>query len=237
MGNPRLFCTLSGRSGTVPFQLAVDPVPWQKFPLVLHRLKSHNTGPMKHDPDDLIMLFNDLFRESHRTVLVKGGDEPEYLPALAAGGLARVIFAHDYYASALHEISHWCIAGERRRALPDYGYWYCPDGRSLEQQRAFERVETGPQALEWLFSAAAGTRFHLSVDNLSGHGAWDQDAFRHRVWAQANDYLELGMAARAGLFFRTLKTFYGTGADFNEVWKQETRRLMPRGSVTDTEVD
>ncbi|PHQ64264.1 MAG: transporting ATPase, partial [Sphingobium sp.] len=30
----------------------------QKFPLVLNGLKSHNSRPMKHDPDDLIMLFS-----------------------------------------------------------------------------------------------------------------------------------------------------------------------------------
>ena len=183
------------------------------------------------------MLFSDLFREDYRTVLVKGSDEPEYLPATASGSYAQIIFAHGYYASALHEISHWCIAGEHRRTLRDFGYWYCPDGRDEAQQQAFEKAEIKPQALEWLFSAASGTRFHTSVDNLSGCGAWDENAFRRNVRAQANYYLEHGMPARAGLFFETLKTFYGTGADFNEVWKKETRRLMPDDSATDTEVD
>lgn len=46
---------------------------------------------MNHSPIDLIMLFNDLFREAYRTVLVKGSDEPEYLPASGPEGLARVI--------------------------------------------------------------------------------------------------------------------------------------------------
>ena len=57
------------------------------------------------------MLFNDLFRESFGTVLVRGGDEPEYLPATGPEGLARVVFARNVYARALHDISHWCIAG------------------------------------------------------------------------------------------------------------------------------
>lgn len=209
----------------------------QKFPLVLNGLKSHNSRPMKHDPNDLIMLFNDLFREKYRTVLVRGSDEPEYLPAEGSRRFAQIVFAHGYYASALHEISHWCIAGEHRRTLRDFGYWYCPDGRSVEQQQAFEKAEIKPQSLEWLFSVAAGTRFHISVDNLSGSGAWDEGAFRRNVVAQADYYLEHGLPARAGQFFRTLRTFYGTGADFNEVWKKETRRLLPEGSATATEVD
>jgi len=183
------------------------------------------------------MLFNDLFREDYRTVLVKGSDEPEYLPATGPDGNAQIIFAHGYYASALHEISHWCIAGEHRRTLRDFGYWYCPDGRDQLQQQAFEKAEVKPQALEWLFSVAAGARFHISADNLSGCGAWDENAFRRNVGAQADHYLEHGMPARAGQFFRTLRTFYGTGADFDEAWKKETRRLMPDDSATDIEVD
>lgn len=235
--NPGVFGAVPRKVEITPIQVAMDTVAGQKFPLVLNRLKSHNTGPMKHDPDDLIMLFNDLFRAKHRTVLVRGSDEPEYLPATEPDGCASIIFAHGYYASALHEISHWCIAGEYRRTLRDFGYWYCPDGRSAEQQRAFEKAEVKPQALEWLFSVAAGARFHVSVDNLSGSGAWDEGAFRRNVTAQANDYLKQGMPARAGLFFHKLRTFYGTEAGFNKVWKKETRRLMPECSATETEVN
>ena len=184
-----------------------------KFPLVLAARKSHNGRPMKHDPNDLIMLFNDLFREPLRTVLVSGGEEPEYVPAENASDFAQIIFAHDYYASALHEISHWCIAGVERRTLRDYGYWYCPDGRTRSQQQAFEAVEVKPQALEWLFSAAAGSRFRISVDNLSGDGAVDETAFRNNVLGQAERYLVHGIPERAGKFFGTLRTFYGTPED------------------------
>lgn len=208
-----------------------------KFPLVLKGLKSHNSDPMNHNPDDLIMLFNDLFRENHRTVLVRGSDEPEYLPASEAGGVAQIIFAHGYYASALHEISHWCIAGEHRRTLRDYGYWYCPDGRSTAQQQAFEQVEVKPQALEWLFSVAAGSRFHISVDNLSGDGAANEAGFRRKVRAQANGYLEHGMPARARAFFDTLRSFYGTGDTFEHAWQEESRRLGPPGSTSNIKED
>jgi elongation factor P hydroxylase len=191
---------------------------------------------MKHDPNDLIMLFNDLFREPYRTVLVKGGDEPEYVPADNANGFSQIIFAHGYYASALHEISHWCIAGVERRTLRDYGYWYCPDGRSLSQQKVFETVEIKPQALEWLFSLAAGSRFHISVDNLSGDGAVDEPAFRNNVLNQAERYLTHGMPVRAGSFFRALRTFYGIPEDFPIVWQRETGRVGTECSGTDTEV-
>ncbi|MDX1754782.1 MAG: elongation factor P hydroxylase [Marinobacter sp.] len=167
------------------------------------------------------MLFNDLFREKYRTILVRGGEEPEYIPGLGDQEPAQVIFAHGYYASALHEISHWCIAGEHRRTLSDYGYWYCPDGRTEEQQQAFEKVEVKPQALEWLFSIAAGFRFHVSIDNLSGGGAADEAGFRREVWAQANRYLEQGLPARAEQFIQTLKTFYGTADRFAAAWQAE----------------
>lgn len=56
------------------------------------------------------------------------------------------------FNSALHEISHWTIAGAKRRLLPDLGYWYAPDGRTKEQQDLFEQVEIKPQAIEWLFA-------------------------------------------------------------------------------------
>src|SRR5690606_41366486 len=86
------------------------------------------------DIADLIRLFDDEFRASHNTVLVRGGDEPIYLPADEQHPQHRVIFAHGFYASALHEIAHWCIAGPERRLLVDYGYWYRPDGRTEAEQ-------------------------------------------------------------------------------------------------------
>ncbi|WP_261977622.1 elongation factor P hydroxylase [Marinobacter sp. F3R11] len=173
------------------------------------------------------MLFNDQFREAYRTILVSGGEEPEYIPAGEAGDLARILFAHGYYASALHEIAHWCIAGEYRRTLRDYGYWYCPDGRTPAQQRDFEVVEVKPQAIEWLFSVAAGSRFHISVDNLSGGGASDERRFRSRVLDQAENYLASGLPERAQTFFDTLKLFYGTGDTFRAAWQDDVGRVVP----------
>ncbi|WP_426374092.1 elongation factor P hydroxylase [Marinobacter sp. VGCF2001] len=179
------------------------------------------------------MLFNDLFRESHRTVLARGNTEPEYLPASEPEGFARVVFAHGFYASALHEIAHWCIAGEQRRTLYDYGYWYCPDGRTPKQQQAFEQVEVKPQAIECLFSLAAGFRFHISVDNLAGGGAANEGAFCLKVLAQANQYLACGLPRRAQQFYESLMQFYGTATRIDEDWA----RLQSRLSAAESEYD
>ena len=123
--------------------------------------------------DWLIQHFNHWFAHRH-VVLVRGEHEPEYFPA-KNGNPARIVFAHGYFSSALHEISHWCIAGEKRRMLPDLGYWYAPDGRNAEQQALFEHVEIKPQALEWLFTQTCQRKFQVSLDNLSGDsGSGDQ---------------------------------------------------------------
>ena len=90
-----------------------------------------------HKCSHLVEIFNNLFQSSYRTKLIGGADEPLYLPE-GPGGIHQVRFRKDYYASALHEIAHWCIAGVSRREMLDYGYWYEPDGRNMQQQAAFE---------------------------------------------------------------------------------------------------
>ena len=135
--------------------------------------------------DWLILHFNHWF--SHLNVnLVKGDFEPEYFPATATQP-ARIQFAHGFFNSALHEISHWSIAGEQRRLLPDLGYWYAPDGRTQEQQVLFEQVEIKPQAIEWLFAQAFGRKFRVSLDNLTGEGG-DGRTFKDNVFAQVQRY-------------------------------------------------
>lgn len=172
---------------------------------------------MKHRPEDLVTLFDSLFRQSFGTVLVLGGHEPLYRPDGGPDNCAQVIFAHGYFASALHETSHWCIAGPARRRLTDYGYWYCPDGRTQAQQAEFERVEVKPQALEWLFSIACGHRFHISVDNLSGEGSADPEGFREAVRRQALDYLATGLPPRAGQFLTALTEFYASADNYSRL--------------------
>ena len=117
-----------------------------------------------HQYHDLIRIFDGLFFKPFNTRLIRGADEPVYLPADQDCDVHRVVFAHGYFASALHEIAHWCVAGQARRLLEDYGYWYCPDGRDAAQQAEFEKTEVVPQALEWAFSVAA----NCMGSNLTG---------------------------------------------------------------------
>jgi hypothetical protein len=95
--------------------------------------------------------------------------------------------------------------------LPDFGYWYAPDGRDQQQQLAFEAVEARPQALEWLFSLACGYRFHISVDNLGAPGGVpDTGPFRQRVLTAARQWQRCGLPQRAELFFQSLALEFGT---------------------------
>lgn len=167
---------------------------------------------MQHNADDLIKLFNQLFEATENTILVRGTNEPIYLPAGSgspyhASPAAQVVFAHGFFASAMHEISHWCIAGVQRRELVDYGYWYRPDGRTQAEQQEFEKVEAKPQALEWMLNVAAGSPFRISVDNLSGEPT-DPGAFKQAVYTQLQTYLRDGVPARAQKFIEALAAFY-----------------------------
>lgn len=173
-------------------------------------------SPQPDDYRELIYLFNGLFQPRHHTVLVAGEGEPEYRPADRQCRWNRILFAHGFYASALHEISHWCIAGPERRKQYDYGYWYQPDGRSADQQAEFERVESRPQALEWILSAAAGRRFHLSLDNLNGEASGQRERFAREVHRHAHRYLEYGLPERAERFRQCLVDWYGRRGAFRQ---------------------
>ena len=161
-----------------------------------------------HQIVDIIRIFNQEFAESFNTRLIRGDDEPIYLPADSQYDYHRVIFAHGFFASALHEISHWCIAGPERRLLEDFGYWYCPDGRDQATQEAFEKVEIKPQAVEWGLAAACGFAFNVSADNLNG---WQPDrlAFQHKVYDEVLRCLDEGFPPRAEQLIRALRAFYG----------------------------
>ncbi|MGM1053178.1 MAG: elongation factor P hydroxylase [Pseudomonadota bacterium] len=186
---------------------------------------------MSHRLEDVIALFDGLFQDTFATRLVRGGDEPLYLPADADTPFHRVIFARGFYASALHEISHWCIAGEERRQREDYGYWYLPDGRDAGAQRNFEAVEVAPQALEWLFSRACGLRFHISIDNLGGGVEVNSEAFCAKVSARSERYEREGLPLRAAAFRLALQRFYQEGDARKAAIAAGRRLLEPAPSV------
>ena len=158
-------------------------------------------------------VFNDCFLESERTRLQGGAAEPLYRPATEPRGLHTLFYREDYFASALHEAAHWCIAGPARRRQLDFGYWYAPEGRDHIQQRAFEAVEVGPQALEWIFSLACGFPFRVSVDNLDAVSGVLPDArdFRLAVAREARRRQHAGLPPRAACFFAALSSRFATG--------------------------
>lgn len=156
--------------------------------------------------ETLVAIFDDLFEKPLGTVLRGGADEPFYEP----GSPSKVWFRYHYPRSALHEVSHWCLAGASRRRLPDYGYWYAPEGRNKAQQAAFFAVEVKPQAIESLFCEALDMPFDVSIDNLDSPPASEEVvAFRQRVIAQSAQFRCRGLPHRAHQFLSRLQAFKG----------------------------
>ncbi len=154
----------------------------------------------------LVRVFDASFSERWQTCLHGGADEPFYRPSREVGEKHALFFRSDYFASALHEVAHWCIAGDERRQQRDFGYWYAPHDRDPDQQRAFEAVETKPQALEWIFSKACAYRFRPSADNLdlAARGLLDTAGFNRRVLAEDRGWQAKGLHRRAAIFYRAL---------------------------------
>ncbi len=161
----------------------------------------------EHNVDDLVRLFDHLFADIENTRLIKGQDEPVYIPADSNTLYHQIVFAHGFFSSALHEIAHWCIAGKQRRQQLDYGYWYAPDGRDQLQQNEFEKVEVKPQSLEWILSKACQKPFRISADNLSGVET-DDGPFKSAVYQQAIRYCEDGLPDNASSLVEVLSDFY-----------------------------
>ena len=173
-------------------------------------------GPF--DARRLEQVFAECFEQSENTRLIGGADEPLYLPTNAAQAHARLFYREDFFASALHETAHWCIAGSLRRRQRDFGYWYAPEGRGAAEQRAFLQVEARPQALEWCFAAACGYRFRLSLDDFAAVAdAAEATDFARRVVAEAQRFQQRGLPERAGRFFDALACEFGTGASLGEL--------------------
>jgi elongation factor P hydroxylase len=102
--------------------------------------------------------------------------------------------------------------------LPDYGYWYAPDGRTIDQQKKFEHVEAKPQALEWLFSRACGSPFRLSADNLDGE-IGISESFKQSVLGEVKRYCVkkscVNKKSRAITFVEALINFYQVSTSFS----------------------
>ena len=155
------------------------------------------------DAHQLMRLFNQEFAESDKTELIGGAAEPYYQPGSPHG----IYFRADYVRSALHEVAHWCVAGRRRRQLPDYGYWYSPDGRDANQQQAFFAVEARSQAVERCFCEAIGIAFSPSVDNVGAQ--IEPQQLRHfdaRIQEWCDQFAQSRLPPRAARFVRVLRS-------------------------------
>jgi elongation factor P hydroxylase len=166
---------------------------------------------VRHDARVLERLFAGAFAATHDTVLVGGAEEPLYLPATTTAP-AEIRYRADYFASALHEVAHWCVAGAARRRRVDYGYWYAEAGRDAAAQAAFERVEVRPQAIESLFAAAAGSPFRISLDN-PGRDEFDPAPFAEAVAVEAARLHEQGLPPRAARFRDALAAHFAARRD------------------------
>ena len=171
----------------------------------------------------ILAAFHKQFEDSYQTILVDEGHEPVYLPSDDSGKPHRIVFAHGFWNSALHEIAHWCIAGPQRRTQEDYGYWYQPDGRSREKQSEFESVEVRPQALEWHFTCAIKKDFFLSVDNLDGAGGADLEAFKKAVQKEALSLVRQGLPKRARMFWLALQEEFRSHNHVQSYWTTAER--------------
>jgi elongation factor P hydroxylase len=147
-------------------------------------------------------VFNALFADTHRTLMCGGGEEPWYEPPTDQR-LGRVVYTRDYPASALHEAAHWCLAGAKRRAQKDYGYWYLPGPRDAQQRSRFFAAELPVQALEAVFAAAAGVRFVISADDFAAP-ACELDAFAARVRQRIATLTTASLPPRARAFHAAL---------------------------------
>jgi elongation factor P hydroxylase len=186
--------------------------------------------------NQLIGLFNRLFKPSYHTILVRGQEEPIYLPHSENFPYNQIVFAHGSFSSALHEISHWCLAGKKRRTLVDYGYWYVPN-RESSMQIEFFNAEIKPQALELLFTLACGRRFFLSADNLKDGGSEataEVVAFKNAVIQKALQFLSrLEIPPRAQLFlshlfaeFNPNSSQYEAEDDWDHKWMAHVRENL-----------
>jgi elongation factor P hydroxylase len=164
-------------------------------------------------------VFSRCFAKKYKTRLYGGADEPLYQPATVPGADHALYYRSDYFASALHETAHWCLAGVRRREKTDFGYWYMPETRDIAQQREFEAVECKPQALEWFFSRACSFHFQVSADNLAlaQQGALDTSNFQQRVLEQALAWQITGLPIRADAFYTGLCLEFGTQLSAGEL--------------------
>ena len=170
----------------------------------------------------IVKLFNRHFLKNENTELLGGAAEPLYIPSSCYEQPHQLIFRENFVSSALHEIAHWCIAGKERRLQPDFGYWYQPDGRPVDEQAKFESMEVKPQALEWIFSNACGQKFTPSADNLNASDdIADDTGFKKALVKQARQWCQSQqLPSRGKIFIDALSKEFNTADPYNLTYYQ-----------------
>ncbi|MGL4673266.1 MAG: elongation factor P hydroxylase [Wohlfahrtiimonas sp.] len=118
--------------------------------------------------DELCHVLIETLAKALPDLVIQGGADEPFYEAAKEGAKAILYFRDNYPRSLLHELAHYCLAGDRRRKLDDFGYWYFPCGRTTEEQILFEQVEARPQGLEKAMCEAVGLKFSPSLDDFSG---------------------------------------------------------------------
>lgn len=178
-------------------------------------------------------VFALTFEPRFNTRLVGGYDEPSYLPASDQCHYHRLCYREDYFASALHEVAHWCIAGERRRSMEDFGYWYIPGARNQSAQIEFEKMESKPQALECLFSLACNFPFKMSVDNFALDNR-PSYYFCAQLAKHIVEYARCSMPPRAAAFIQALQKEFATQCStqqFLDHVMSEAEKVRPQAHI------
>lgn len=123
---------------------------------------------MCSNDDEYCQKLINAFADILPNLTIKGDAEEPFYEAPRINTRAILYFRSNHPRSLLHEISHYCLAGNRRRGMDDFGYWYAPCGRTAEEQQRFEVVESRPQGLEKVMCEIVGLKFSPSLDDFSG---------------------------------------------------------------------
>lgn len=158
------------------------------------------------NPDDPLLLELNAHLGKYFNTRLKGGFSEPFYRAPKAEHIGELQFRENFLRSALHELSHWCIAGKERREMDDFGYWYSEDGRSQDEQNAFYQSEVKPQAIEKHFCEALFIPFEVSADNLDGKVVGIED-FQAAVDAQYRVYLRDGFPPRVPALYAIMKQY------------------------------
>ena len=172
--------------------------------------------------DLIAAVFSIHFLKPENTQLISGATEPLYTPSSNKEEPHQLFFRENFLSSALHEIAHWCIAGKQRRLQQDFGYWYQPDGRTVDEQARFESMEVKPQALEWIFSNACGQKFTPSADNLNASDdIADDTGFKKALVKQARQWCQSQkLPSRGKIFIDALSKEFNTADPYNLTYYQ-----------------